>query len=68
MCAALLLRQHSALVASAVLPYRIMAAICALAALVIILVNSTLWRRMPAVRDNGDAAAVAATGGGRDRE
>ena len=35
------------------------AAICAVTALVVILINSTLWHRMPAVRDNGEAAAGA---------
>jgi hypothetical protein len=36
--------------------------------LVVILVNSTACRRLPVVRDDGDAATGAATGGGRDRE
>jgi len=48
--------------------YLIMAAICALTVLVVILVNSTACRRLPVVRDDGDAATGAATGGGRDRE
>ena len=48
--------------------YWILAAICALTALVVITVNTTLWRRIPAVRDNEDAAPVAATGGAMDRE
>ena len=47
--------------------YWILAAICALIALVVILVNTTLWRRTPAVRDNAHTADLAATGGAQDR-
>ena len=39
--------------------YWILAAICAVTALVVILVNSTLWRRMPAVGDNRDPGPLA---------
>ena len=72
-----LLRRRSALAASTGAGCRVDAvpnvpllvtSVIAWPELLIILVNSTVRRRIQALRDDGGAPAVAATGGARDRE
>ena len=46
--------------------YWIMAVLCAVIAIVAIVVSRDRWRRVPAVRDNDDAAIGAATGGAQE--
>jgi hypothetical protein len=49
--------------------YWILAALCAMVVAVAIVVSRDRWRRVPAARDNDDAAIGAAgSGGHRNRE